>query len=72
MFKYWKRLYPLLEKSFAKTALIENTNIRINWIKTTTKKFKYATKSFIPVYFEANWKSELLNEDIFRLKTIKL
>ena len=84
MLNYWKRLSSLPERSLAKKALIENANIRTNWIKTIekllrclkllgvpSKKFKEATKTVIPAYFETNWKNKLLNEDISRLRTYK-
>ena len=74
---YWKRLSALPEKSLAKKALIENANIRTNWIKTIEKlvrclnlievplmKFKDTTNLNIFSYFENNWKNKLLNEDI--------
>ena len=84
MLNYWKRLTSLPERSLAKKALIENANIRSNWIKTVekllrslkllgvpSKKFKDKTKSTISDYFETNWKNKLLNEEISRLKTYK-
>ena len=84
MLNYWKRLTHLPERSLAKKALIENANIRSNWIKTIekllrclkllgvpSKKFKDTTKTVIPNYFETHWKNKLLNEDISRLKTYK-
>ena len=37
MLNYWKRLTSLPERSLAKKALIENANIRSNWIKTILK-----------------------------------
>ena len=67
-----------------KKALIENANIRTNWIKTIeklvrnfrlieipSKKFKDTTKTRIPEYFKAHWKNKLQNEDISRLRTYK-
>ena len=84
MLNYWKRLSALPEKSLAKKALIENANIRTNWIKTIEKivrclnliqvplkKFKDTTKVNISSYFVNNWKNKLLNEDISRLITYK-
>ena len=84
MLNYWKRLCTLPEKSLAKKALIENANIRTNWIKTIEKlvrnfrlieippkKFKDTTKIRIPEYFKAQWKNKLQNEDISRLRTYK-
>ena len=84
MLNYWKRLSTLPEKSLAKKALIENANLRTNWIVTIeklvrcfrligvpAKKFKNTTKERIPEYFKANWKHKLLNEDISRLRTYK-
>ena len=84
MLNYWKRLSALPDRSLAKKALIENANIRSNWIKTIEKlirclklqrvplkKFKDTTKSVIPTYFETNWKNKLLSEDISRLITYK-
>ena len=37
MLNYWKRLSTLPEKSLAKKALIENANLRTNWIVTIEK-----------------------------------
>ena len=84
MLNYWKRLSALPDKSLAKKALIENANIRTNWIKTIEKlvrclnliqvplkKFKDTTNLNISSYFENNWKNKLLNEDISRLITYK-
>ena len=84
MLNYWKRLSALPDKSLAKKALIENANIRTNWIMTIeklvrcfrlievpAKKFKDTTKSRISNYFEANWKNKVMNEDISRLKLYK-
>ena len=84
MLNYWKRLTSLPGGSLAKKALIENANIRTNWIRTIekllrsskllgvpSKKFKDKTKSTIPDYFETNWKNKLLNEEISRLRTYK-
>ena len=84
MLNYWKRLSALPDKSLAKKALIENANIRTNWIMTIeklvrcfrlievpAKKFKDITKSRISNYFEANWKNKVINEDISRLKLYK-
>ena len=84
MLNYWKRLSALPEKSLAKKALIENANLRTNWIVTIeklvrlfglievpNKKFKEKTKSVIPSYFTIKWKHKLQTEDISRLKTYK-
>ena len=84
MLNYWRRLSTLPDRSLAKKALIENANIRTNWIITIEKlvrclkligvplkKFKDTTKSNISAYFETNWKNKLLNEDISRLSTYK-
>ena len=84
MLNYWKRLSTLPDKSLAKKALIENANIRTNWlitieklvrvfrlIEVPAKKFKDTTKTRIPEYFTVNWKNKLLSEDISRLRTYK-
>ena len=84
MLNYWKRLCNLPDQSLAKKALIENANIRTNWIITIEKlvrcfrliqvpdeKFKYTTKKVIPSYFVHNWKNKLQNEEISRLITYK-
>ena len=84
MLNYWKRLSTLPDKSLAKKALIENANIRTNWIVTIEKlvrclklievplkKFKDTTNSVISEYFKSNWKNKLRNEDIPRLSTYK-
>ena len=84
MLNYWKRLSALPEKSLAKKALIENANLRTNWIVTMeklvrlfglievpNKKFKEKTKSVIPSYFTIKWKHKLQSEDISWLKTYK-
>ncbi len=84
MLNYWKRLSTLPEKSLAKKALIENANLRTNWIVTIeklvrclklievpSKKFKDTTKVMITSFFETNWKNKLFNEDISRLNTYK-
>ena len=85
MLNYWKRLTSLPDRSLAKKALIENANIRTNWIVTIEKllrcyklthvpekKFKNKSKLFIPSYFVTQWKNKLLNEDISKLATYKL
>ena len=85
MLNYWKRLTSLPDRSLAKKALIENANIRTNWIVTIEKllrcyklthvpekKFKNTSKLLIPSYFVTHWKNKLLNEDISRLNTYKL
>jgi hypothetical protein len=85
MLNYWKRLTTLPDKSLAKKALIENANIRTNWImtieklvrnfrliETPAKKFKDTTKTRITEYFTAKWKNKLQIEDISRLRTYKL
>ena len=84
MLNYWKRLTNLPDRSLAKKALLENANMRTNWILTIEKlvrlfglievpgkKFKEKTKTVIPLYFIENWKRKLLNEDISRLNTYK-
>ena len=84
MLNYWKRVCALPDKSLAKKALIENANLRTNWIVTIeklvrclkligvpSKKFKDTSKLAISSYFENNWKNKLLNEDISRLITYK-
>ena len=84
MLNYWKRVSVLPERSLAKKALIENANIRTNWIVTIEKllrcfrlthvpgkKFKDTSKKLIHSYFVTNWKTKLLNEDIPRLTTYK-
>ena len=84
MLNYWRRLSTLPDRSLAKKALIENANIRTNWIVTIEKlvrclklvgvpmkRFKDTTKSNISTYFETNWKNVLLNEDVSRLNTYK-
>ena len=84
MLNYWKRLTNLPDTSLAKKALIENANLRTNWILTIeklvrlfglievpNKKFKEKTKTVIPLYFINNWKNKLQNEDISRLNTYK-
>ena len=84
MLNYWGRLSTLPDRSLAKKALIENANIRTNWIVTIeklvrclklvgvpVKRFKDTTQSNISTYFETNWKNVLLNEDISRLSTYK-
>ena len=84
MLNYWKRVSSLPDKSLAKKALIENANLRTNWIVTIEKllgcfklthvpekKFKSASKTFIHSYFVNNWKNKLLSEDISRLIVYK-
>ena len=84
MLNYWRRLSTLPDRSLAKKALIENANIRTNWIVTIEKlvrclklvgvpmkRFKDTTKSNISTYFETNWKNVLLGEDVSRLNTYK-
>ena len=84
MLNYWVRLRSLPATSLAKKALIENANIRSNWIRTIeklvtcmrlvevpAKKFKETTKDVIQSFYETNWKNTLLNEDISRMRTYK-
>ena len=85
MLNYWKRVSALPDKSLAKKALIENANLRTNWILTIEKlvrlfrlievpdkKFKSKTNEKVTQYFINNWKNKLENEDISRLKTYKV
>ena len=84
MLNYWRRLTTLPEGSLAKKALIENANIRTNWIITIekllrclkllgipSKKFKDTSRLAVSSYFEDGWKNRLINEDISRLTTYK-
>ena len=85
MINYWKRMTNLPDKCLAKKALIENANIRTNWIMTiekliqtfnlievNNKQFKTVTKVRIPQYYITNWKSKLASQDLPRLQVYKL
>ena len=49
MLNYWKRLTTLPDKSLAKKALIENANIRTNWIITIEKLVRCLKHIEVPV-----------------------
>ena len=85
MLNYWKRLTTLPDQCLAKKALMENVNIRTNWILTIEKlvrtfklievpekKFKKTAKYNIEEYYKNAWKNKITNEDIPRLEVYKL
>ena len=48
MLNYWKRLTSLPDRSLAKKALIENANIRTNWIVTIEKLLRCYKLTHVP------------------------
>ena len=87
MLDYWNRLTNLPDESLAKKALIENINLRTNWIKTieklvrtfklleagnANKQFKKATKENISNYYKISWKNKLADPDLIRLKVYQM
>ena len=87
MLNYWNRLTNLPEKSLAKKALLENINLRTNWILTiekllktfnlielnsTEKIFKKTTKENIPKYYKRLWKRKLTDPTLSRLQIYKI
>ena len=85
MLNYWKRLTNLPDECLAKKALIENANLRTNWILTiedliktfklievSSKQFKRTAKVNISEYFKTAWKNKLTNQNLPRLQVYKL
>ena len=87
MLNYWNRLTNLPDKSLAKKALIENVNLRTNWILTIenlvrtfnliesssiNEQFKKASKENIPKYYKTFWKSKLADPNLTRLQVYKI
>ena len=84
MLDYWKRLTALPDHSLAKKALLENVQLRTNWILTIEKlvktfnlietpddKFSVQTKYNINEHFRNTWKNRLMNEDAPRLQVYR-
>ena len=86
MLNYWNRLTNLPEKSLAKKALLENIDLRTNWILTIEKlvktfnliesnsickQFKNTTKENIPKYYKTHWKRKLTDPTLSRLQIYK-
>ena len=86
MLNYWNRLTNLPDKSLAKKALLENINLRTNWILTieklirtfqltesnnTNDPFKKASKENILRYYKTSWKGKLTDQDQTRLQVYK-
>ena len=82
MIDYWNRLTTLPESNLAKKALLENINIRTNWVMTIEKllktfkftnipndnqKFKLASKVKTKSYYTSLWETKIKNEDLSRL-----
>ena len=72
MIQYWHRVTNLPDRNLAKTALLENINLKTNWITTIEKlintfnlsdfinngnKLKYTCKSHIHASFVQHWKT---------------
>ena len=85
MLDYWNRLINLPDKCLAKKALIENVNLRTNWILTIEKliktfnlievsssQFKRRAKINISEYYKTTWKNKLTNQNLPRLQVYKL
>ena len=83
MVDYWKRLNTLPEPNLAKKALMENINIRTNWIMTIEKllktfslteatgsdtQFKRASKQKSIKYYKSLWHTKIKSENAPRLK----
>ena len=86
MLNYWNRLTNLPEKSLAKKALLENIDLRTNWILTIEKlvktfnliesnsickQFNNTIKENIPKYYKTHWKRKLADPTLSRLQTYK-
>ena len=85
MLNYWKRLTTLPDQCLAKKALLENVNLRTNWLLTIEKLVKtfdlietpddkFATKARhnINEQYKNTWKTKLMNEDLPRLQVYKI
>ena len=83
---FWHRVTNLPDTSLAKKALLENINLRTNWIKTIEKlintlnladkidnheKFKKATKFALENGYKRWWKVALNNPELSRLNFYK-
>ena len=84
MLNYWHRLTNLPDKCLARKALVENVNLRTNWIQTieklikefnlievSRKKFSRATKVNIYEYYKTAWKNKINNQNFPRLEVYK-
>ena len=85
MVNYWHRIRELPEKALAKKALLENINLRTNWIRTLEKlmetfeitfyekreKFKAITRKTCETKYMAEWDNNIKNSDIARLDFYK-
>ena len=85
MLNYWNRLTTLPDKCLAKKALIENANLRTNWILTiekliktfnlievSNKRFKATAEGNIIRYYKTTWKNKLANQNLPRLQVYKV
>ena len=85
MLDYWNRLINLPDECLAKKALIENVNLRTNWILTiekliktfnlievNSKHFKRTAKVNISEYYKTSWKNKLTTQNLPRLQVYKL
>ena len=84
MLNYWKRLTTLPDQCLAKKALLENADLRTNWIMTIEKllktfklievaddKFTTYTAANIKQYYENTWKNIIRHEESPRLQVYK-
>ena len=81
MINYWHRIRELPEETLVKKALLENTTLRTNWIRTIekvmnmfeitftehSKKFKATTKNSCEIKYVKHWDHNLKNSPIPRL-----
>ena len=86
MLNFWFRLSHLPDNNLAKKALIENVNLRTNWIKTIEKllnclkltefvdnrnQFELASKKSIHSLYKTYWKNKIDDPNLVRLQLYK-
>ena len=85
MINYWHRIRELPEETLVKKALLENTTMRTNWIRTIekvmnmfeirftehSKKFKAMTRNSCEIKYVKYWDYDLKNSPVPRLDFYK-
>ena len=86
MLNFWFRLSHLKENTLAKKALIENINLRTNWIRTIEQllkclkltecidngsKFEIESKNSIRTLYKTYWENKIDDPNLVRLQVYK-
>ena len=88
LLNYWHRLSNMPDDNLCKKALIENVNLRTNWILTVekilkcfnfieasgnnTNKFKKTSKENALKYYKTSWEEKITDPNLIRLKTYQV